>query len=61
MLQPPTCVASYECAHTQARQSDQVSGRSDSRQQQMGKATFNMKIKSIGAATTYRESSHMLL
>jgi hypothetical protein len=59
MLQTTTYMASYECAHAQAKQSDQVSGRSDSVQQQMGKATFNVMIKSTGAAATYRESSHV--
>jgi len=42
MLQTPTCMASYECAYTKARLGDQVSGRSNSVQQQMGKVTFNM-------------------
>lgn len=53
-------MATFKYAHERKRQSDQVSGRSDSVQQQMEKATFNT-IKSTGAAATYRESSHMLL
>jgi hypothetical protein len=61
MLQMPTCMATYECAYAQSRQSDQVSGRSDSMQQQMGKATFDTTIKSTDAAATDQEISHMLL
>ena len=58
MLQTPTCMATYECVHTQARQNDQVSGRSDSVQQQMGKATFDTMIESTGSCYLPGELSH---
>jgi hypothetical protein len=61
MLQIPTCMASYECAHTKARQSDHGSGRSDSVQQQMGKATFNLMIKYTGSCYIPGELSRVAI
>jgi hypothetical protein len=54
-------MATYEYANAQARQCDQVSGRSDSMKQHVGKATFHTMTKSTGTAATYRDSSHILL
>lgn len=54
-------MATYKYANAQARQCDQVSGRSDLMKQHVGKVTFHTMTKSIGAAATYQDSSHMLL